>query len=216
MANLISGMCGENWRTLTQGEISLATKVFADAIDYSLVKIHSVAHNTLQNENDIVTPNGEMYFPGKHYKLDFSTASPDKRALFIHEMVHVWQHQNKLMNLYTSAALEAARYAFYWRHKAYQYTLSEGADLLDYRLEQQASIIEDYYRVQFEGITISATTRGGDNMQNQIPRSQWPNALRRVLMNFIANPRYVRNPDACHRAHRTNARPQLVCSGDKT
>ncbi len=35
------------------------------------------------------------------------------------------------------------------RSEAYKYTLEKNKDLLDYRMEQQAQIIEDYTRVQF-------------------------------------------------------------------
>lgn len=38
-------------------------------------------------------PNGEIYFPTGIFQTDFASAGIDKISLFMHEMVHVWQHQ---------------------------------------------------------------------------------------------------------------------------
>ncbi len=42
-----------------------------------------------------MTPEGEIYFPDEVYKDDFSKSNASDRHFFIHEMVHVWQHQLK-------------------------------------------------------------------------------------------------------------------------
>ena len=47
----------------------------------------------MQNSDTAVTPFGEIYFPEKHFKHDFSTEQSNDKHWFMHEMVHVWQYQ---------------------------------------------------------------------------------------------------------------------------
>ena len=75
-----------------------ARLVFANTIDYANVYIHNDEFLPfgLQNDNTVMTPNGEIYFPKGLYRDDFSNLASQYaslRHLFIHEMVHVWQHQ---------------------------------------------------------------------------------------------------------------------------
>lgn len=58
------------------------------------------------------------------------------QALFMHEMGHVWQHQ--------MGVNVRARGLVSWA-SSYEYSLPNEKDLADYSLEQQASIIADYY-----------------------------------------------------------------------
>ncbi|KAE9855859.1 hypothetical protein GP671_27070, partial [Escherichia coli] len=82
-------------RPLTIGEIALARSVFGDAIKYSEVKVHNKSYLpfNMQSNNVAMTPNGELYFREPHYRDDFSTEVPRYKHWFIHEMVHVLQHQ---------------------------------------------------------------------------------------------------------------------------
>jgi hypothetical protein len=36
--------------------------------------------------------------------------------------------------------------------RVYRYTLEHDRDLTDYNIEQQAAILEDYYRIRYEGL----------------------------------------------------------------
>ncbi|RCU48759.1 hypothetical protein DU002_13270 [Corallincola holothuriorum] len=200
-------------RKLTQGEIALAKKIFRNSIDYNKVTIHRDKHNALQDETAAVTPNGEIYIPHpNHYQNDFSqTTIPDYNSLFIHEMVHVWQYQNNVLNPIIAAAIEMLRHMFQY-HKAYQYTLEEGKDLLDYRIEQQAAIIEDYYRSQYLGAPPVRNRNGHRNIQNQLPPNERMNAFRRVLINFISNPKYANSNMKCSRSKLAISRSPLTCS----
>ncbi|MGC8400346.1 hypothetical protein ACP3P6_02865 [Enterobacter mori] len=125
-------------RPLTIGEIALARSVFGDAIKYSEVKVHNKSYLpfNMQSNNVAMTPNGELYFREPHYRDDFSTEVPRYKHWFIHEMVHVLQHQIG-MNVRT-------RGAFSWA-ASYNYSLPPDKKLSDFGMEQQASVISDYF-----------------------------------------------------------------------
>jgi len=66
-------------------------------------------------------------------------------------MTHVLQYQNNILNPITSAIGEMIKHAFHYSD-VYKYTLEESKDLLDYGMEQQAVIVEDYFRITFGGL----------------------------------------------------------------
>lgn len=82
-------------RPLTIGEIALARTIFSNAITYSQVKVHNGSYLpfNMQARDVAMPPDGEIYFREPHYKDDFSTENSDYNHWFIHEMVHVIQHQ---------------------------------------------------------------------------------------------------------------------------
>lgn len=138
-------------RLLTLGEINLAKTLYGFSIRYNEVWIHrgSYLPFNMQNFNTAMTPNGEIYFMEGTYEPDFSMShvkmSREYGAhLFLHEMMHVWQHQRGMM--------VRTRGAFSWAVD-YSYVLDK-LQLLDYGLEQQASIVSDYWLLKsygFEG-----------------------------------------------------------------
>lgn len=125
-------------RPLTFGEIVLARSVYGNSIFYDQVKIHCDSYFPfgLQNENYAMAPNGELWFRKELYVKDFSTASLELQHTFIHEMGHVWQHQRgmwvRLRGLFSGVA-------------DYTYRLDGKKKLKEYNMEQQASIIADYW-----------------------------------------------------------------------
>ena len=128
-------------RKLTNGEIALAMTVFGTTIPYDLVEVHDHQYPWLlglQGPNTIVAPNGNIYADkdGNVYSGDNSATGFWLQAAFIHEMVHVWQ--NRVMGINV-----AARGVF--EHQ-YAYTIEPGKRFLDYKLEQQAAIVGDYFR----------------------------------------------------------------------
>jgi len=125
-------------RHLTQGELKMAKAIFKDAIDYRRVRVHHGSYFPfgMQNNKTAVTPNGHMYYPTLLYKDDFYQKDIRQQWLFIHEMVHVWQHQ---LGVHVRD-----RGLISWLVD-YQYYLKESLKLSDYGLEQQASLIADYY-----------------------------------------------------------------------
>ncbi|MFJ4376553.1 DUF2345 domain-containing protein, partial [Pseudomonas japonica] len=130
-------------RYLTEGEVEMAKTIFKDSVDYSRVKVHHAGWWLFMGRQFTAsTPNGEMYYPPStgYYREDFSVGDDKSKALFIHEMVHVWQYQ--------------LGYALKWNglrvsskgSSAYEYEL-DGRLLKDYNMEQQGEIISDYYMI---------------------------------------------------------------------
>ncbi|WP_426816923.1 hypothetical protein ACP3TC_17515 [Winslowiella sp. 2C04] len=134
-------------RHLTRGELEMAKSIFKTAIEYNRVRVHHGSYFPfgLQNKDTAVTPNGEMYYPTLIYKHDFSQAQVQEKWLFIHEMAHVWQHQMG-MNVRTRGLISWA--------VEYRYSLPPYYTLADYAMEQQASIIADYYTLKYLGINL--------------------------------------------------------------
>ncbi|SUD89796.1 hypothetical protein [Psychrobacter phenylpyruvicus] len=132
-------------RVLTPGEIAMATKVFANSIDYSIVYIHNEEYLPFgwQKDNTIMTPDGELYYPKGHYKSDYSTESNNYKHLFIHEMVHVWQYQLGYNVKWEGACLHLNN--MFGGSDPYPYVLDTAKKLCDYNMEQQGDIIADYF-----------------------------------------------------------------------
>lgn len=124
-------------RILTTGEISLAKELFSSSILYNKVWVHhgSYLPFNLQDKDTAMTPNGEIWFETNVYHDDFSQEPVRNQLLFLHEMMHVWQHQ-KGMLVRTHGLLSWAADYYYHLNKS---------KLSDYSMEQQAGIVADYW-----------------------------------------------------------------------
>jgi len=127
-------------RSLTAGEIAMATQVFKDAIDYSKVRVHAETYIPFQDEDTAVTPNGEIYFHPKRFKDDFSQEANSEKHWLIHEMTHVWQYQ---------LGYPVAGRGFFRVGLSYEYDLAEDKLLKDYNMEAQGDLIADYFALKF-------------------------------------------------------------------
>ncbi len=134
-----------NVRLLTIGEMSLVRSIFGSSINLSKVWIHcgSYLPFSLQNKYTAMTPNGELYFRSELYSQDYSTEEPALKHLFIHEMTHVWQYQNGMWVKLRGSMSWAVDYHYHFDRKKV---------LSDYSMEQQASIVADYYYLSTYGI----------------------------------------------------------------
>lgn len=139
-------------RRLSAGEIEIGRDVFAGSVKYDLVRVHDDKYIFFQPDNSGMTPNGEIYVAGI-YASDYSTEAPQRRSFFVHEMVHVWQYQNGILpaGVIGSAILETIGTGGDYS-SIYPYVLDATRDLTDYNLEQQAAIVEDYYRLTRLGL----------------------------------------------------------------
>ena len=119
-------------RPLTPGEIALARSMFGDAIDYARAAIAHRRWAFFQPANVTMAPLGTICFHprGGLYRDDFADAPIDLQGLFIHELVHVWQHQQGIF-------LPLRRHPFC----RYRYSLVPGRPFRRYGLEQQAEIV---------------------------------------------------------------------------
>jgi len=79
------------------------------------------------------------------HTINFDTMLPD--ATLIHEMVHIWQYQ-KYGAVYISEAFWAQKWGGGYNYGGLEplKMYSEGLKLNGFNFEQQADIIEDYYR----------------------------------------------------------------------
>ena len=168
-------------RSLTAGEIGIAQGLFKNAIDYQRVKVHNGKYIFFQYDNSAMAPNGEIYAHGI-YSEDYANENGAMRGFFIHEMTHVWQYQNKICNLIFNAILDCVRSGFNYE-KTYCYTLAEDKDLVSYGMEQQAAIIEDYYRINAEGLVCRAGRI--KNIETEDPLND---LYHRVLERFLLDP----------------------------
>jgi len=163
-------------RNLTPGEMAMSRRLFGDSIDYGRVKVHNAEYLPfgMQRNNTVMTPNGEMYFPKGIFREDFSFQRIDRQHLFMHEMTHVWQRQMGMRVLLRGLLSWAARY---------KYTLSVNQKLSNYGMEQQASLLADYYILIVHGYAAWDNLRGCKNPSFDILL-----VYKIVLSDFIKNP----------------------------
>lgn len=82
-------------RLLSLGEINLAKSLFGYSLYYNKIWVHleSYLPFNMQNSQQAMSPNGEMWFRSEKYEHDFSTPTkqrtPEAQHLFLHEMMHV-------------------------------------------------------------------------------------------------------------------------------
>ena len=115
--------------------------VFGSAINYDIVRVYRHQYPLLfglQPDNTLVAPDGSIYADedGNVYAEDYSATGFSLQATFIHEMTHVWQHQQGI-NVGFRGIFE----------RRYDYAIEEGKRFEDYLIEQQASIVKDYFRL---------------------------------------------------------------------
>ncbi|KAA8734371.1 type IV secretion protein Rhs [Acinetobacter qingfengensis] len=118
-------------RFLTVGEKKLAFEVFAEHLKLDQIEI--VAHR-LMLRHYAMSPNGNVYFHPKDWVEDFSKESIATQSWLIHELTHVWQVQQ---------GMALIRKALFDRR--YRYVLKEGKKFLQYGVEQQAQMVQDYF-----------------------------------------------------------------------
>jgi hypothetical protein len=169
-------------RPLTLAEISFATGVFGDSIDYEKVRIRSDKFIG-QNDNSGLMFRNNIYQHGNCYSDDYTKENLSLQGHFIHEMTHVWQYQNDAAGFYGLFAKGALQHAFNYRN-AYPFELEAGRDLLDYNLEQQACIVQENF-----------TSRQGAanrNCRNNCSAAEKELLYNSVLEKFLKNPSYAK------------------------
>ncbi len=155
-------------RGLTPGERAFLAPLFRDAVDYEAIRIVRGRAFPMQGSRTLVTIRDIVYAPGPVYCDDFAQGGPERQAILVHEVAHVWQHSNGI-NVVRGAV--RAFFASGGRYtRAYRYHLVPGRDLVEYGIEQQASILEHFFLTRGH-----AAVRYGE-----------------VLRRFLEDPRYPR------------------------
>jgi hypothetical protein len=140
---------------------------------------------------DAFTLGNTLRMPTRYDTKDQTNLAP---WLFLHENVHIWQHQN--CNTPAPPQLYAIAHDIIYpyfnditgeetQNVPYFYKLDEDKDLSDYNREQQASIVADYYRILEGGYPIYLDIN--QNYKRDMP------FYRAVLKNFLEDPSYIRN-----------------------
>lgn len=119
----------------------MASLLFGDAIGYARVRVHNRRYLPfgLQPRNCAMSPNGSIYFHHSCFLPDYSRGDPPVQHWFMHEMVHVWQHQLG----YPVRLRGVLRIGL-----SYHYKLREGATLADYNMEAQGELLADYFMLK--------------------------------------------------------------------
>ena len=140
-------------RYLTDLEIPLLKDVFKGTLRYEAVRC-----GTTDAVEIAVAPAGVAYFSPRYYCEDFSQADEWPQWVFVHEMMHIWQWGHHVwpatqaicpfiqfkvwpqMQAFLGSTQSKGDYG-----NAYYYDLTPGKKLTDYNIEQQGSIVADYW-----------------------------------------------------------------------
>jgi len=118
--------------------------VFGDAVDCAAVTIRRRKWFPLHSRKVTMAPRGHLHFhpQGGTYCEDFAAAPLKRQALFIHEMTHVWQTQQR-----------GSWYLITHRHPwcSYDYAINPGWTLRQYGIEQQAEIVKHAFMLREGG-----------------------------------------------------------------
>jgi Domain of unknown function (DUF4157) len=132
-------------RSLTIGELALIRGIFRTSIDYSPVRL--IPSDILEYR----TVGNSIWVP-----QNFSIQNPDMAQTLVHEMTHIWQYQHGGTS-YISISLGtqiAAMIGQGNRNFAYDYQISTKQSFFDFTIEQQASIVENYFAMIRDQATI--------------------------------------------------------------
>lgn len=147
-------------RPLTVAETALARSVFGDAIDYAPVRLRREKWFPFQPRETLMAPSGHIHFHPRssHWCVDFCERDLHEQGLFIHEMTHVWQAQQR-----------GAWYLPLMRHPfcRYHYALRPGWPLERYGVEQQAEIVRHAFLLR-EGVKVRGAP-GAEQYRSLLP-----------------------------------------------
>jgi len=134
-------------RTLTPAETELARSVFGDAVDYGAVRLARRKWAFFQPRDTVMAPSGCIHFHPKSniWREDFAAENLTLQGLFIHELVHIWQHQRGVF-------LPLARHPFC----RYSYALKPGQAFARYGIEQQGEIVRHAFLLRHGATVVGA------------------------------------------------------------
>lgn len=128
-------------RPLTSGEKRLARRALGESLKLDTVRILA----TPRPFDRAFVP-GRWFgrdwvlWPAKHLPEDLSQGSLNQQAVFVHELVHVWQAQQGV-NLLTGKIRAGDK------PSSYQYPMGMDCDWGGLNIEQQAMVVEHRFRL---------------------------------------------------------------------
>ncbi len=115
---------------------------------------------------DALTIGNKVFFD--QFLWDFSTSIYEEdRWLMAHELVHVWQWQNRDRLGYSFSKIIAEHIEF--GDEVYEYSLKSGKRFTEYRFEQQGQIVQCFAQLRFTHPNDPATER-----HRQVIRAEFP------------------------------------------
>ena len=130
-------------RSLTAGERALLMPIFGLTLPYDTQQVARNDDETGGKNNSFTAG----YVPNMAktiWRLDYSSASDDEKWDFIHEMTRVWQTVHDHHNILSGIKIWLTNSDY---GGAYFYDLNDSNSFSYYNMEQQASIIPDYWYV---------------------------------------------------------------------
>jgi hypothetical protein len=167
-------------RPVTLGEFEDGWAVFGDSVPYpdvEIVAVDSAADFAMmvQGEDGL-----KIYAKEEYYYDDFSKAPNWERSVLIHEMTHVFQHENPAFVDWAKAENDLAANGGDFR-KLYDYQLAPGSDFLkDFNHEQQADIVQDYFHSSLDGASEDGKTVVRKDYESVLPFDQFGGERARV------------------------------------
>lgn len=134
-------------RGLTEGEIKFLDGYFFGQVQYDRIRV--IKGGVPNPKSGAMTINSLIFFQTFNYTDDFSTSDTVfKKAIFVHEVCHVWQYQKKIKGYWWfKALLEHIKFG----KETYKYQLESDKTFADYRFEQMGQMIEDYAYLRESG-----------------------------------------------------------------
>lgn len=143
------------WRGLTDGEVALAQSVFGDLINYHAVKIFNIPYLPWQPLNIFIAPNGNLFVHKQHFYQDYSKCSLDLQAIFIHELAHILQFQQKTNVILKGMLLQTGYYLSFKKYNPYHYHFIQTKPFTSYNIEQQGDIARDIFLKKIPNIILN-------------------------------------------------------------
>ncbi len=125
-------------RPLTAGESALGREIFGDEISCSQARVYRRRYWVFQRRGVAMAPDGNIYFHPADHVDDFSALGINGKAWFVHELTHVWQYQRGVKVVLCGMFNRNYRYV----------PLAPGKPFSAYGIEQQATIVADYFRTR--------------------------------------------------------------------
>lgn len=134
-------------RYLNANEIALARTIYGDSINYSVIQISDFKAAAQPDDRAMTLPNNNIHFDDNTsfleatYSSDFSSASWEQKATFIHEMFHIYQFQNSPGTVIQVGIERITNYSDNYNYNG----IFNGTSFEDLTIEQQAEFMQDLY-----------------------------------------------------------------------
>jgi hypothetical protein len=134
------------YRSMSTSERNFARSVFQNSINYSQVRV--LNDLGLGNRPWCSPPVPGFWYYGLHVgpsAYSSLVSSTGRKRLLIHELTHAWQGQHGVLYVFNSAYHQSVNTILNGGDVAPVYNYAPGASWGSYNVEQQASIVEDWY-----------------------------------------------------------------------